>query len=86
MSPSDINCLLHRISTHHISFIILAIEYSLDVYTGSVDNAGTDADVFITVYGKRGNSGTKLLDKSGQNDFERKRYDADKFGFFFGGA
>ncbi len=54
------------------------MEYSATVYTGSVDNAGTDADVYMTMYGKNGNSGTKLLDKRGKDDFEKGSQDSYK--------
>ena len=42
----------------------------MTVYTGSESGSGTDADVFMQVYGSEGDSGVKQLDKSGHDDFE----------------
>lgn len=44
--------------------------YSITVYTGDVDDAGTDANVFISIYGSKGSTEEFQLD-SGDNDFER---------------
>lgn len=49
--------------------------YNITVYTGDVDGGGTDANVYITLYGSKGNSGEKLLDISSHDDFERGRFD-----------
>ena len=39
-------------------------------YTGNVRGAGTDANVYITVFGKDGDSGQHKLNSS-KNNFER---------------
>ncbi|XP_078677295.1 uncharacterized protein LOC144913960 isoform X2 [Branchiostoma floridae x Branchiostoma belcheri] len=39
------------------------LKYQCAVYTGDVWNAGTDANVYITVYGERGDTGPRLLHK-----------------------
>ncbi|EDO44989.1 predicted protein, partial [Nematostella vectensis] len=44
--------------------------YKVDILTGDVYGAGTDANVLITIYGEDGDSGQQLLDNSG-NNFER---------------
>ena len=45
-------------------------DYRIVVQTGDVKDAGTDADVYITLFGENGNSGERMLDSPG-NDFER---------------
>eukprot|EP01043_Picozoa_sp_COSAG02_P019530 COSAG02_NODE_944_length_15732_cov_24.529265_5_plen_3702_part_01 len=54
-------------------------EYDLIITTGDVPGAGTDAQVFVTIYGSRGDSGKLQLDQRddliGRNDFERGRTD-----------
>jgi hypothetical protein len=48
--------------------------YRIVVVTGAMKDAGTDADVYITLFGTEGNSGERQLDNSG-NDFERGHTD-----------
>lgn len=45
------------------------------MYTGDESKAGTDANVFIKIYGENGNSGEKELktSKSHRNKFERNQ-------------
>ena len=54
-------------------------EYDLIITTGDVADAGTDAQVFVTIYGSRGDSGKLELDQRddliGRNEFERGRTD-----------
>lgn len=47
--------------------------YVVDVYTGDVRGAGTDANVFLTIFGDKGDSGERKLYKSEthSNKFER---------------
>lgn len=40
------------------------------VYTSDLRGAGTDADVFLTIYGAKGDTGESKLDNS-TNNFER---------------
>lgn len=40
--------------------------------TGDKRGAGTDANVFVTIFGKDGDTGERRLDNS-KNNFERKR-------------
>lgn len=49
--------------------------YVVDVFTGDVFGAGTNANVFITLFGEYGDSGEKKLLKSETNmdKFERKQ-------------
>ncbi|XP_035377622.1 lipoxygenase homology domain-containing protein 1-like [Electrophorus electricus] len=51
--------------------------YSVSVTTGDVYGAGTDANVFITVYGDMGDTGERKLSKSenNKNKFERRAVD-----------
>ena len=41
--------------------------YQIITNTGTADSAGTDADVYITLFGSMGNSGERELDTSGNN-------------------
>ena len=47
--------------------------YVVDVYTGDVRGGGTDANVFLTIFGDKGDSGERKLHKSEthSNKFER---------------
>ena len=48
--------------------------YTILVYTGTADYAGTDADVYITLYGDKGTSTEFELDNS-ENNFEKGKKD-----------
>jgi hypothetical protein len=48
----------------------MATTYRITVVTGAVEYAGTDANVYITLFGSNGNSGERLLDNAADN-FER---------------
>lgn len=39
--------------------------YHVYVYTGDMEQADTDSEVYLCIYGKRGDSGLRLLHKSG---------------------
>uniref|UniRef100_A0A6B2KZF9 PLAT domain-containing protein n=1 Tax=Arcella intermedia TaxID=1963864 RepID=A0A6B2KZF9_9EUKA len=54
------------------------ITYNISVKTGDRPGAGTDANVLITLFGEKGDSGERLLDKPG-NNFERNRIDEFAF-------
>lgn len=47
----------------------MPITYRVRVETGTVEFAGTDANVYLTMYGTDGSSGERLLDNS-FNNFE----------------
>ena len=51
----------------------LAKKYVVDVITGDVKGAGTDANVFLNIFGKKGDCGERQLKKSEthQNKFEK---------------
>lgn len=52
--------------------IILAQKYEVHVYTGDVFGAGTDANVFVNIYGENGDTGERQLKESqNRNKFER---------------
>ena len=51
-------------------FHIVANKYKVTVYTGDKRGAGTDANVYITLFGEMGDSGERKLDTS-SNNFER---------------
>lgn len=54
------------------SFLNLVTKYEVKVVTADDIGDGTDANVHITLYGERGDSGRRMLKKSkeGQNKFE----------------
>jgi len=52
--------------------IISDTHYKISVYTGDKRGAGTDANVYIIMFGENGDSGDKFLDDS-KNNFERKQ-------------
>ena len=54
-----------------ISFV--EVSYVVKVKTGSMFGAGTDANVFVTLTGEKGDSGERQLqDSNNMNKFERK--------------
>lgn len=53
-----------------------ACRYQVTVNTSDIRGAGTDANVYVTIYGSKGDSGELRLESS-WNDFERGR--SDKF-------
>ena len=48
--------------------------YTVTTYTGDIRYAGTDANVHITLFGDKGDSGQKTLDTR-KNNFERGKKD-----------
>ena len=50
----------------------VALRYVVSTYTGSVRGAGTDANVFVTIFGSNGDTGDRRLDNN-KNNFERNR-------------
>ncbi|XP_070707153.1 lipoxygenase homology domain-containing protein 1 [Pempheris klunzingeri] len=53
--------------------------YKVSVMTGDVYGAGTDANVFLTVYGDQGDTGERKLSKSETNGNKFERGSVDKF-------
>lgn len=56
-----------------VSIPTTAHTYKVSVITGDVYGAGTDANVFLTIYGDLGDTGERKLSKSetNSNKFER---------------
>jgi hypothetical protein len=52
--------------------------YQISVLTGNLDHAGTDARVYLTLFGERANSGERELDNP-RNNFERSCQDVFSF-------
>src|SRR5947207_2234067 len=52
--------------------------YNITVITGTPDWAGTDANVYITLFGENGSSEETLLDNA-DNNFERDKTDIFSF-------
>lgn len=53
-------------------------DYKVHVHTGDIRKAGTDANVFITLYGENGDSGERQLMKSETN---RDKFERGKVSF-----
>uniref|UniRef100_A0A3Q3AH36 Lipoxygenase homology PLAT domains 1a n=1 Tax=Kryptolebias marmoratus TaxID=37003 RepID=A0A3Q3AH36_KRYMA len=53
--------------------------YKVSVITGDVSGAGTDANVFLTIYGDQGDTGERKLSKSETNNNKFERGSVDKF-------
>lgn len=65
--------LLHYFKSQELLTVYYtARKYKISVYTGNKRGAGTDADVYLTVFGENGDSGEKKLD-SKKNNFERNQ-------------
>ena len=56
------------------------VSYQVTVKTGTVSGAGTDANVYITLYGSKGAGVERLLDTAGRNDFENGSSDVFTLG------
>lgn len=54
---------------------MIFLEYEISVHTGKVMNSGTDANVYIKMYGENGESETHHLSRSRKNPdpFQRGR-------------
>ena len=50
-------------------------DYKITVRTGDFRKAGTDADVYMILFGDEGDTGQKFLDNKMENNFERKKED-----------
>jgi len=61
-------------------FTYLGVPYEVTFYTGDVDEAGTDSQVFIKVFGVKGSSSELYIDKMSER-FERGTVDLIKVGF-----
>uniref|UniRef100_A0A8C3ALE5 Lipoxygenase homology PLAT domains 1 n=1 Tax=Cyclopterus lumpus TaxID=8103 RepID=A0A8C3ALE5_CYCLU len=54
---------------------LVPVKYEIIVITGDEKGAGTDANVFITIYGSNGDSGHRQLRQKFRNLFEREQTD-----------
>uniref|UniRef100_A0A3Q2ZDP0 Lipoxygenase homology PLAT domains 1b n=1 Tax=Kryptolebias marmoratus TaxID=37003 RepID=A0A3Q2ZDP0_KRYMA len=54
---------------------LVPVKYEIIIITGDVKGAGTDANVFITIYGVNGDSGRRQLRQKFRNLFERGKTD-----------
>lgn len=57
-------------------FFMAEVLYLINVHTGTLPASGTDADVFITVFGDGGDSCKRRLERS---HFERGQVSTDSF-------
>ena len=58
------------------------VPYEVQVFTGDKRGAGTDANVFLNIFGERGDTGERplLKSKNNFNKFERKNVSPMKLG------
>lgn len=49
-------------------------KYKVTVWTADLDGAGTDANVFINLFGENGESGKQKLDNLLKDDFRRGKF------------
>ena len=70
------SCLVHKTACVVTSVLIAGL-YHLAIKTGDEKNSGTDANVWVQVYGDKGDTGQVQLKKSGimENLFERGQTD-----------
>lgn len=54
---------------------LVPVKYEIIVITGDEKGAGTDANVFLTIYGTNGDSGRRQLRQKFRNLFEREQTD-----------
>ena len=54
-------------------------QYRVSVWTSDVFGAGTDANVYIQIFGEDGDTGRIDLDNPGKNDFETNQMDVFEF-------
>lgn len=54
---------------------LVPVKYEIIIITGDEKGAGTDANVFITIYGSNGDSGSRQLRQRLRNLFERGQTD-----------
>ena len=64
----------HFISDHFFPDLA-SIKYQINVYTGDVKGAGTNANVFVTIYGQNGDTGERPLKQRFRDLFERNQED-----------
>ena len=60
---------------HHYRVSFLrgpVVKYEVSVVTGNLWNAGTDADVYLTLYGDRGDTGVRQLFSASKDQIFRK--------------
>jgi len=59
----------------------VGLEYAIEVYTSNIKDAGTDAKVFLCLYGEHGDTGEQRLTKSSTHSdpFQRKQRDVFSF-------
>ena len=51
------------------------VKYDVTVVTGDKFGCGTDANVFVTLFGETGDTGKRALTQKGRNLFERNQTD-----------
>ncbi|XP_056146384.1 lipoxygenase homology domain-containing protein 1 [Lampris incognitus] len=68
-----------KVTTIEVEDALEIHTYTVSVMTGDVYGAGTDANVFLTIYGDLGDTGERKLSKSETNSNKFERGAVDKF-------
>ncbi|KAG8520692.1 Lipoxygenase homology domain-containing protein 1, partial [Galemys pyrenaicus] len=67
-ADADIVCELPVVEEGQAIFpcvlLIFIVRYHIDIHTGQLEQAGTESEVYLCLYGERGDSGLRLLYKS----------------------
>lgn len=65
---------VNKVLVIHASYCLTVNTYEVCVFTGDMLGAGTDANVFINIYGENGDTGERYLRNSDNlNKFERRQ-------------
>ncbi|XP_075684221.1 oxygen-regulated protein 1 [Rhinoderma darwinii] len=64
LSKSHGNLICELPVVEHGAMIYPVVKYKINVYTGHLEQAGTEAPVYICLYGERGDSGKRILFKT----------------------
>ena len=62
-----------------VSVTLPVVIYTVEVYTGSKPGSDTEASLYIELYGKRGDSGRRVLYQSKNNDTKFQEGQVDIF-------
>lgn len=73
LTDRNVTCVQNNVLSCVPRWCPLAHTYNVSVRTGDIYGAGTDANVFLTIYGDLGDTGERKLRKSesNSNKFER---------------
>lgn len=76
---------LRERGTETFVFLLSVIKYRVTICTGNVSGSGTDASVFLNVFGDLGDTGERLMfmSKNNVNKFEKGNVSEYSYSFLF---